>query len=57
MPSNATPERLAASQAFAATSTRGRHLIIENSTHFIQLDNPEAVVEALLGVLEQLRNH
>ena len=57
VPSNATPERLAASQAFAATSTRGRHLIIENSTHFIQLDNPEAVVEALLGVLEQLRNH
>ena len=57
VPSNATPERLAGSKAFAASSPQGRHIVVENSTHFLQLDNPAAVVEALLGMIEQLRNH
>jgi pimeloyl-ACP methyl ester carboxylesterase len=52
VPSNATARRLEASRAFAATSSHGQHIVVENSTHFIQLDNPEAVTSAIYGQLE-----
>ncbi len=36
-------------------STRGRHLVIKRSGHYIQLDQPGAVVEAVRQVIDQAR--
>jgi len=40
----------------AALSPRGKHLIAEKSGHAIQLDQPEIVIEAIRGLVEQYRN-
>jgi len=36
----------------AKTSSRGRHVVVENTSHFIMLDQPGAVVEAIQQVLQ-----
>jgi pimeloyl-ACP methyl ester carboxylesterase len=36
-------------------STRGTRQIVKNSTHYIQLDRPEVVVDAVHGVVNQVR--
>ena len=41
--------------AYAALSTRGRRQVISNSGHFIQLENPAAVLTAINGVLTEIR--
>lgn len=41
----------------ATLSTRGRHLLATNSGHWIQLDQPELVVEVLRKMLEPQMNH
>jgi pimeloyl-ACP methyl ester carboxylesterase len=46
-----------ASQAsFLQLSTRSEQLFAENSGHVIQIDQPEAVVGAILKMVEQVRN-
>ena len=47
-PDSARPERVAASKVFAEASPRGCHVLVENSSHFIQLDQPHAVVIAVM---------
>lgn len=53
--SNPTPERLLHQEEVAALSTRGRHLIVANSGHWIQLDQPELVVELIRQMAEGSR--
>jgi pimeloyl-ACP methyl ester carboxylesterase len=45
--SNATPRQLEEREAMARRSPRGRHIIARKSGHWIQLDEPELVVEAI----------
>lgn len=49
---DALPHRRQANQQLAATSARGRHLVVENASHFIQFDQPNTVVEAIRLVIE-----
>ena len=42
-------------EALAALSTRGRHIIAPNSGHWIPLDQPEMVIEAITGLVTDLR--
>ncbi|MBV9759984.1 MAG: alpha/beta hydrolase [Acidobacteriaceae bacterium] len=41
-------------EAYAALSTRGRRQIVSDSGHFIQLDNPSAVLDAINEVLTDI---
>jgi hypothetical protein len=34
-------------------STRGRRLIVKGATHYIQLDRPQAVIDAVNGILKE----
>ena len=47
-----TPERLAEHAAIANHSRRGRHLIAARGAHWIHLDQPELVVEAVREIVE-----
>lgn len=38
----------------AALSTRGRRIVVEDSGHFIQLDAPQVVIDAIREVFEQV---
>jgi pimeloyl-ACP methyl ester carboxylesterase len=51
----ASPARHAADATLAARSTRGRHVVARNSGHWIPLDAPDAVVQAVTSVLMQAR--
>jgi pimeloyl-ACP methyl ester carboxylesterase len=47
--------RLRQQDALAAASTRGRHIVASNSGHWIPLDQPDVVVEAIAGMLDAVR--
>jgi pimeloyl-ACP methyl ester carboxylesterase len=53
--SDPSPARRAEQDAVAQLSSRGRHLIATRSGHWIQLDQPELVIEAVRLVVSQLR--
>ena len=40
--------------AYAALSTRGKNQIVPDAGHFIQVDNPKAVLAAINGVLAEI---
>lgn len=42
-------------EELAHLSTRGTHVIAKNSGHYIQLDRPEVVIEAIQRVVDQAR--
>ena len=42
---------LANHQAIADLSSRGMHKVVENSGHYIQVDQPQAVIDAIVDVL------
>jgi pimeloyl-ACP methyl ester carboxylesterase len=44
---NSTPEQLEEHEALARRSPRGQHIIARKSGHWIQLDEPELVVQAI----------
>lgn len=48
--------RLRQQDAVARLSTRGRHIIASNSGHWIPLDEPQAVVDAVGELLETIRS-
>lgn len=48
------PEVLEAHRRTAALSARGRHIVAEGSGHWVQLDAPELVVNAVLEVAAQV---
>jgi len=39
----------------AALSNRGRHIVVPESGHWMQLDSPDAVIEAVRQVVEEVR--
>lgn len=41
-------------EAYAALSTRGHHQVVPDSAHFIQIDHPKVVVEAITRVLAEV---
>lgn len=47
--------RLRQQEALARLSTRGRHITASNSGHWIPLDQPAIVIEAIEKLLEELR--
>ena len=42
-------------EEMAHLSTRGTQKIVKNSAHYIQIDQPEVVIDAVQGVVEQVR--
>jgi len=48
---NATHEQLQEREAWARLSPRGKHIRARKSGHWIQLDEPELVVEAIRDML------
>jgi pimeloyl-ACP methyl ester carboxylesterase len=53
--SNATPEQLEEREGMARRSPRGRHIIARKSGHWIQLDEPDLVVEAIREMVGVVR--
>jgi len=49
---NATPQQLSERDALARRSPHGKHIIAAESGHWIQLDEPELVVEAVREMVE-----
>ncbi len=54
--SNPTRDRWQHQEEVAALSTRGQHRVAEKSGHWIQLDQPELVVESVLQLLGSRMN-
>lgn len=52
--SNSTPEQLEEREAIARRSPRGRHIVARKSGHWIQLDEPELVVEAIREAIGEM---
>ena len=52
---NATPTELAEREALVHRSPRGRHFVAAKSGHWIQLDEPELVVEAIREMVNRIR--
>ncbi|MDR3718121.1 MAG: alpha/beta hydrolase [Bryobacteraceae bacterium] len=50
-----SPAVIEAHRATAALSSRGRHILAEDSGHWVQLDRPDLIVQAALDVVEQAR--
>ena len=53
--SNSTPAQLAERTAMARHSLRGRHIVAEKSGHWIHLDDPALVVDAIREMVVQAR--
>jgi len=53
--SNPSPARAAQQDALACQSTRGRHIIAREGGHWLLLDQPELVVQAIESVVEEIR--
>jgi pimeloyl-ACP methyl ester carboxylesterase len=51
---NTEPARLAEQIATARLSSCGKHLVARKSSHWVQLDEPELVIGAVLGVIAEL---
>lgn len=52
-PTNEAWEKM--QEELAHLSTRGTQVIAKNSSHYIQLDRPDVVIDAVRGVVEQAR--
>jgi len=52
---NSTPEQLEEHRALARRSPRGRHTVAPKSGHWIQLDEPELVVQAIREMVRSAR--
>jgi pimeloyl-ACP methyl ester carboxylesterase len=52
---NATPGEIEERDALAKTVSAGRHSVAAKSAHWIQLDEPELVIEAVSEVVERVR--
>jgi pimeloyl-ACP methyl ester carboxylesterase len=53
---NATPEQLKERDRLAHGSPRGRHIIAPKSGHWIQLDEPRLVVDAIREMMQGNRH-
>ncbi|MCH6554638.1 MAG: alpha/beta hydrolase [Acidobacteria bacterium] len=50
--SNADPIRVAEQDRVARLSSNGKHIVASNSGHWIQLEQPELVVEAIRELIK-----
>jgi pimeloyl-ACP methyl ester carboxylesterase len=53
--SSANERRLRADLALAQQSRRGRHIVAPDSGHWVPLDNPQAVIDAIADVVTDIR--
>jgi pimeloyl-ACP methyl ester carboxylesterase len=53
--SNPEPSRIFDQERLAALSSRGRHIVASRSGHWIPLEEPELVIQAIHEVIEQVR--
>jgi len=53
--SRAHERRLAADLALSKQSRRGRHIVARDSGHWVPLDNPQTVIDAIVEIVRQLR--
>jgi pimeloyl-ACP methyl ester carboxylesterase len=53
---NSTPAQRAERDAITSQSAHGKHIIVQNSGHWIHLDQPEAVLEAIREMVELVRS-
>ncbi|HYL37582.1 MAG TPA: alpha/beta hydrolase, partial [Bryobacteraceae bacterium] len=53
---NSTPSQLAERAAMVNHSTRGSHVIVPNSGHWIHLDQPELVNQAIQEMVDFVRS-
>jgi len=51
-----SPERIASQAELAEQSSRGEQRVIPESGHSVHLDAPEAIIQAILDILEMSRN-
>jgi pimeloyl-ACP methyl ester carboxylesterase len=51
----ATERRLRADLALAKLSTRGRHVLAPDSGHWIPLDAPQVIIDAIVTLVEEIR--
>jgi len=51
----ATERRLRADRALAKSSTRGRHVLAPDSGHWIPLDAPQVVIDAIVTLVQEIR--
>ena len=54
--SNSVPARLADREALAGLSSAGAHVIAPESGHWIQLEQPQQVIDAIRQVVERVRD-
>ncbi len=52
---NSTPEQLAERETLARRSPHGQHIVAQKSGHWIQLDQPELVVEAIREITDSIK--
>jgi pimeloyl-ACP methyl ester carboxylesterase len=52
---NSKEQRMRADAALARRSTRGRHVIVAGSGHWIPLDAPDAVVSVVGELVREIR--
>ncbi len=53
--SNPSPSRMEEHEALAHLSSQGKHIVASKSSHWIQFDEPELVVESIREVVESVR--
>ena len=53
---NSTASQLAERDGLAGRSPRGKHVVVPDSAHWIHLDQPEVVIEAIREMVEQVRS-
>jgi len=51
----ASEQRMTADAALAQRSSRGRHVVVDGSGHWIPLDAPHAVIETIIAVVREIR--
>ena len=51
---NNTPERIEEHRALASASATARHVVAARSTHWVQFDEPELIVDAVRTLIEGL---
>lgn len=54
--SSLPPDEIEQHRVLASTSARGRHLVVSDSGHWIQLDQPEIVIRAITELLSEIRS-
>ena len=49
---NNPPERIDEHRAFASVSASARHVVARHSTHWVQFDEPELIVDAVKELVD-----